>query len=285
MMTVMVQDPATPGATPNSSMAQLVESIGHKHFGPALAYFLHDLCGADHFAAFRLGQDELREVAACCFEPERTARDRVESYVKQGWWRRDPAMTEAQRCVSGPAPSSIIHVDFSDDGYNDLRPRVYPHVRDRILLCGRSASGAIGLSVLRSDPHTPFAGEAIAKLSQCGDLLVAVLGKHADVCQSRPNVARALTELPDIESCIVTTSNLPRREAEVCARILYGLSSVGIALDLSVSEETVKTYRKRAYQRLAIGSERELLTWYLTRWSGWIGQRFEATASPSPALH
>jgi DNA-binding CsgD family transcriptional regulator len=75
---------------------------------------------------------------------------------------------------------------------------------------------------------------------------------------------------------------LPRREAEVCARILYGMSSVGIALDLSVSEETVKTYRKRAYQRLNIGSERELLTWYLARWSRWRGHRFELAA---PAAH
>lgn len=288
MMTVMVQDPATPGSTANSSMAQLVDSIGHEHFAPALAGFLHQLCGADHFAAFRLGQDELREVAACCFEPERTARDRVESYVKQGWWKRDPAMTEAQRCVQSPAPSSIIHVDFSDASYGDLRPRVYPHVRDRILLCGRSAGGAIGLSVLRSDPHSPFGEDCIAKLSQCGDLLVAMLGKHADIRQSRPNVARALTELPDIESCILATSNLPRREAEVCARILYGLSSVGIALDLSVSEETVKTYRKRAYQRLTIGSERELLTWYLARWGQWAERRFLAAAVPMPestALH
>ena len=43
-------------------------------------------------------------------------------------------------------------------------------------------------------------------------------------------VFTALTGLPDIESCIVATSDLPRREAEVCSRILYGLSSVGIAL-------------------------------------------------------
>ena len=112
---------------------------------------------------------------------------------------------------------------------------------------------------------------------------MAVLGKHADIRQTRPNVAQALTALDEIESCIVATSALPRREAEVSSRILYGMSSVGIALDLSVSEETVKTYRKRAYQRLAIGSERELLTWYLARWSRWRGHRFELASSG--ALH
>lgn len=282
MMTLMVQDQPDAGRSPEIALARLVDGLGNDRFGPALASYLHGLCGADHFAAFRLGHDELREVAACCVQPERTARDRVESYVKQGLWKHDPAMTEAQRCVEGAA-AAIIHVDFSDHGYDDLRPRVYPHVRDRILLCGRGANGAFGLSVLRADSHSPFAHEAIEKLGQAAELLVAMLAKHADVCQSRPNVAQALTSLPEIESCIVATSPLPRREAEVCARILYGLSSVGIALDLTVSEETVKTYRKRAYQRLVIGSERELLTWYLARWSRWSAERFQAAAST--ALH
>jgi DNA-binding CsgD family transcriptional regulator len=262
----------------DAALARLVDAVGEERFGPALANFLHALCGADHFAAFRMGSNELREVAACCVDPERTARDRVESYVKQGWWKRDPAMTEAHRCLSSPSPS-IIHVDFSDDGYADMRPSVYPHVRDRLLLCGHGANQDFGLSILRADPHAPFAGDAIESVARSAELLMAMLAKHSDLCQQRPNVAQALTALKEIESCIVATSDLPRREAEVSARILYGLSSVGIALDLSVSEETVKTYRKRAYQRLAIGSERELLTWYLARWSRWRGHRFEVAAS------
>lgn len=257
-----------------AALATLVDAVGEDRFGPSLALFLNELCGADHFAAFRLGGGNLREVAACCVEPERTARDRVEIYINQGWWKRDPAMTEAQRCL-GAMRSSIIHVDFSDDGYTAMRPSVFPHVRDRLLLCGHGRHADFGLSILRADPHAPFAGEAIEKVSLSAELLMAVLDKHADLRQTRPNVAKALTELDEIESCIVATSAMPRREAEVSSRILYGMSSVGIALDLSVSEETVKTYRKRAYQRLAIGSERELLTWYLARWSRWRGHRFE----------
>jgi len=266
----------------DAALATLVDAIGEDRFGPALARFLNELCGADHFAAFRFGKDQLREVAACCVEPERTARDRVESYVNQGWWKRDPAMTEAQRCLGAVRPS-VIHVDFSDDRYAAMRPSVYQHVRDRLLLCGHGPNADFGLSILRADPHAPFAGEAIEKVAHSAELLMSVLGKHVDIHQTRPNVAQALTALEEIESCIVATSALPRREAEVSARILYGLSSVGIALDLSVSEETVKTYRKRAYQRLAIGSERELLTWYLARWSRWRGHRFELASSG--ALH
>ena len=265
-----------------TALALLVNTIGEDRFGPALARFLNELCGADHFAAFLLGRGELRVVAACCVEPERTAHDRVDTYVNQGWWKHDPAMTEAQRCLA-TLRSSVIHVDFSDNGYAAMRPSVYPHVRDRLLLCGHGRNSDFGLSIVRADPHAPFAREAIEKVALSAELLMSLLDKHADIRQTRPNVAQALTQLDEIENCIVATSVLPRREAEVTSRILYGMSSVGIALDLSVSEETVKTYRKRAYQRLGIGSERELLTWYLERWSLWRGHRFELIRSG--ALH
>src|SRR5256885_553065 len=135
-MTIMtVRANAQRTSPPDTALASLVDAVGEDRFGPALARFLNELCGADHFAAFRFGKDELREVAACCVEPERTARDRVESYVHQGWWKRDPAMTEAQRCLGAVRPS-IIHVDFSDDGYAAGRSRVFPAVRAHLVLCG-----------------------------------------------------------------------------------------------------------------------------------------------------
>ena len=67
--------------------------------------------------------------------------------------------------------------------------------------------------------------------------------------------------------------------------MLYGLSTVGIALDLEIGEESVKTYRKRAYQRLRIGTERELLTWYLALWSTWRGRVFAPGVPSQAALH
>jgi DNA-binding CsgD family transcriptional regulator len=53
---------------------------------------------------------------------------------------------------------------------------------------------------------------------------------------------------------------------EVCARIIYGLYAKGIALDLDIGEETVATHRKRAYQKLLIATQRELLLWYIEQW-------------------
>lgn len=260
-------------------LAPVVESLGTEHLGATLGAYLYSLCGADHFAAFRIDNGALSEVVASSRDPARAARRQITDYVERGWWRRDPVMTEAQRCVLKPAPS-IIHVDFSAHDYAEMRAHVYPRVRDRLLLCGHRHDAAYGLSVLVSDAHAPFAADAIDQLGNAAELLVSLLAKHQQMARARPNVAQSLATLEEIEKCILAMSELPRRESEVCARVLYGMSTVGISLDLGISEETVKTYRKRAYQRLSIGCERELLTWYLALWSRWRGERLDALPRP-----
>ena len=57
--------------------------------------------------------------------------------------------------------------------------------------------------------------------------------------------------------------SLTPRETEVCARILRGMSTPGIAIDLTLQEDSVATYRKRAYRRLTIGTRFELIQRFL----------------------
>ncbi|QRR34009.1 helix-turn-helix transcriptional regulator [Hydrogenophaga sp. YM1] len=247
------------------ALARLVGAIGTDSLGPALAAYLHNLCGADHFAAFHIDAAELTEVAACCVEPAHTNRHIVDRYIGQGGWRLDPAMAAAQRNMEAPRPL-LIQSDLAHSDYAPLRANMYPDISDRLLLCGSVGGSRFGLSVLREQAHGSFGSGAITMLADNAELLVALLGQHKRLGQP-VDAGAALRSLPEIECCVAADATLPRREAEVCARILYGLSSAGIAIDLEVSEETVKTYRKRAYQRLHIGSERELLNWYLSLWS------------------
>jgi DNA-binding CsgD family transcriptional regulator len=105
------------------------------------------------------------------------------------------------------------------------------------------------------------------------ETLVSVVSKHVSLVENANNFSLALTSLKEIEATLEASNvKLPRREAEVCARILYGISSAGIALDLEIGEETVATYRKRTYQRLGIATQRELLLWYIREWGATHGQ-------------
>jgi DNA-binding CsgD family transcriptional regulator len=56
---------------------------------------------------------------------------------------------------------------------------------------------------------------------------------------------------------------LTERELQVTSRILFGISALGIAAEFTLAEETIATYRKRAYERLHIGGRYELIQLYL----------------------
>jgi DNA-binding CsgD family transcriptional regulator len=129
--------------------------------------------------------------------------------------------------------------------------------------------GAIGIALDARLQATPSA-EMSHRLAITAKALSAVVRKHLEIARGFCRVTQPLGNLADIEQCLSDCTRLPPREVQVCARILFGVSSPGIAIDLDLRETTVKTYRKRAYQRLAIGSERELLTWYLRSWVQWL---------------
>ncbi|MCV0404931.1 MAG: LuxR C-terminal-related transcriptional regulator [Rhizobiaceae bacterium] len=238
-------------------LPEIVAAIGGENFAEQLLSCFNNLIGADHCSVFRLKDFELLEVASASLRGAgQILRSDLTSYE-----------VKRQLSMSGPA----IRVDVSsvhtvDPGRVDEKaaPR-----RQRVMVCARRPEASYCLRVIRSAHRPALEEEEIESLRKVAGVLVSVVSKHLDLTMQRPNLTPALCSLDEIERCVQSTTDLSRREGEVCARILYGLSSCGIALDLGIGKESVMTYRKRAYQRLGIGSQRELLMWYLTRWSAW----------------
>lgn len=249
----------------------LIMSIGEKQFGIQLLGLLHASCGAEHASVFKLTANDLIEVTAASLDGSDTAHRQVSVYLEEGLWRRDPTLAEAQNLLTNTSAAFVrMHVDNLSD--HALRDVVYgeTRIKDRLLICSRWGEDIVGLSVLRSSEAGPFSREDIEGVRSIANTIFALLAKHISLTWHGPNVSVALTSLDEIEACITRcASPMPRREAEVCSRIIYGMSTVGIALELHIGEETVMTYRKRAYQRLGIATQRELLLWYLELWSKW----------------
>lgn len=267
-MSPVAQNPVR-SPTDRANVFDLIEGIGTDKFGFRMANLLHHVCGADHCAVFRLEGEKVTPLVLCSLDVPHPAAIVVERYVREGLWRKDPAMSMARSRVGGSP--GVAHVDLDDKSYLDLRTQVWPRVRDRVVLCGRRGDIDIGLSVVRTRESSKFQPEEIERLGSLADTLLECLTKHVSVLAHAPDFSIAFTDLSEIESCLVARTKMPRREIEVCARILYGLTSLGIALDLGAGEESIKTYRKRAYRRLQLGSERELILWYLQQWSAWRG--------------
>ncbi|WP_293370389.1 helix-turn-helix transcriptional regulator [Nevskia sp.] len=280
------RDPVMKAELHPSELPDVIDAIGTPRLATQLLSFLHHKCRADHCAVFRLGHDELMELAAASWDGSDTAHKQTALYVNGQHWRRDPAMVRAQGLIE-TEHAGIIRVDVKQLPDHGLRELVYrrKQVRERLLICGRRAEDGYCLSIVRTDEQETFSAAELAELSALADTLVAIISKHASIAgSSAPLLPLASVAL--IESCIASSPEpLPRREAEVCARFLYGMSSAGISVDLGIGAETVTTYRKRAYQRLGLSTRRELLVWYLTLWSSFdshAGAKRSARADLTP---
>jgi DNA-binding CsgD family transcriptional regulator len=74
------------------------------------------------------------------------------------------------------------------------------------------------------------------------------------------NRAQLLAHLRDV--LLNEPQHLSPREAEVCAGIILGYTTLGISLNFGISLNTVATHRKRAYRKLGICSQNELFSRY-----------------------
>ena len=250
-------------------LAKLVDAIGDPDFGNQLLAFFHGLCGAEHCTVFNLDSDAPRGIATAGLYGAEVANRQIALYLQNQRWQRDPMIAQARKQLE-VQPTSMVQTAVRELPNADFRDIMYggTTVRDRLLLCGRSTSGMVSLSVLRTANSGDFSNDDIFQVHEAREVLMSIVNKHVGLMRQVPDLSRALTSLDQIEACLAgNMMPLSRRETEVCARILQGVSSLGIALDLGISEETVMTYRKRAYQRLGIGSQRELLLWYLELWS------------------
>lgn len=242
---------------------KIIDAVGTERFLPDLLQAINPVCGADHCSIFRLTDDQVRELGCASLDGSLTAQRNVDRYMNQNIWRTDPAMAEGRRISSNMDSQFVIHADLK--GFPDeVRSNIYGRMSDRLMVFGSRQRAGYCLSLVRSDRNGRFGDNAINHLQKISSTLQSLIAKHAEVLARQP--ARSLTSLEEIEINMLDDGRLSNREAQVCARVLYGISSTGIALDLKIGEETVKTYRSRAYQRLGIGSPRELLIWYLAIW-------------------
>lgn len=230
-------------------LSDLVDTIGLLDFGNQLLAFFDRLVGADHCAIYQMQHYEFMQVASISAPGASPIPETcLSTYdIKRRLRQLGPTDTRVEACFV----SELHEVSF----HPSARPQAI------VLMGGRQES----LFCVRTvkTRKVEVSESELARVREVADLLISFIGRHQDIVLAKPNAFSALTSLETIEARILSTKRLSRREAEVCARILYGCSSCEIASALGVGKESVMTYRKRAYQHLNIGSQRELLLWYL----------------------
>ncbi|WP_157139118.1 helix-turn-helix transcriptional regulator [Cupriavidus metallidurans] len=258
-------------ADDTSFMADAVGAIGTETFGSQLDVLVDHYCRIDFCACYRIASDRVDVVAMS--DPNRfESATRIDTYANGKLWETDPALHQA---FVGLESNSLSYARLrrTDIADHRLRDVVYTHLVDRLLVCYKNKAATYAISLLRWRSSAPFLYGDIESLLSRSPVIMALVDRHfvSSVKHGRPADAFASRELA--EQCLRAVSGMPARECEVCARVIFGFSLPAIASDLGISVDTVKSYVKRAYQRIEIGSQRELVVAYLEYWEGWARSR------------
>jgi DNA-binding CsgD family transcriptional regulator len=260
-----------------NDFSPIIDSIGDRSFAQNVLSLAHQICGASVSSVFRVRCGSSLPIASmspASLDGSDVAHSLACRYIQGRAWLKDPAFKQASH-RAGDGHASLLRTDMARSVEAAFCDTVYGEgvIADRLLIYCKTDDDLIGIGLLRTARAGPFSEEDIRRVEEILHPLLAASRRHLKLTGSGTDVSAALTRLVDIERCIAHAPvGFPRREAQVCARVIYGVSTVGIALELDIAEETVLTYRKRIYARLEISTQRELLLWYLRTWSLW-GER------------
>jgi len=170
---------------------------------------------------------------------------------RSGLYRRDRTFAEAKDVLDGSG-QALMHW-HAHEMPAPQRAQIYTRhrLRERVSLIHADAQGLLAVNVYRHEAHPRFNDGEVDLLRALGLPLLACVRRHLQ------DVAACAKAAPADESGSVL-DGLPRREREVCERLLRGWTHEGVAADLCLSPATVKTYRDRAFERLGIHHRNEL---------------------------
>lgn len=241
-------------------ISHVVQAIGTKHFDQELASLLRTNSGVERYFTATFAGKQPKCISAV--HPAITLAN-IRALLEKRRWHLDPLIEQAREAVNREEPV-IIQFDATALPVGQLR-NFYRRIGiiERLAIWSLRGGLRIGIEVAASRQQGRFSTDEVAWLQMSASTLLSTLRKHVEIA-NRDARQISLKSLGAIEEIIPEcTDILPRREAQVCARILYGLSTAGIAIDVGIGEETAATYRKRAFRRLGISTPRELLLWYL----------------------
>lgn len=231
-----------------------VDTVGRQKFPATLFKLAHEATACKHLTAFSFDDDHAPRVVMA----ENVGNDDVafavaRKYVSR-YWRLDPAnrvsviARTSEKCWSVTSSAGdIVDSVYRTYCYN----AVGLHHR---LSISQHRDGRTYRLNFYLDRSRTFCSETAHGILDAADLLMALIRRHDAQGASEPKTADDLAQ-----HLRRLAPALSARELDVAVGIARGLSSQMIAQELGISVNTVLTYRKRAYARLSISTQNELM--------------------------
>lgn len=251
-------------APQSRSLATIVSALGTDAFEQETLGYLHALTGTEHYCVYRLREGRPQFLGGASIRGRHAMSGRMD---EKRWPERSYIeLHQAAAAMNRSGSALMLHDDIETLTDPTLHSALEHHrIVDRVMVCGRAVDDLYALTVMRSHDAGQFDDDELIELGANAEMLVAACAKHAALHWDREKTIANFRSVQAIESNLRDSDwALSKRELQVSARILFGISACGISLDLGLSEETVATYRKRLYARLRIGGRHELMRRYLS---------------------
>ena len=251
--------PSAGAAGPNLDLA--IRQIGGSGFGEQVLVDLFPTLGARHLAIMsKQAGEEPHLITWGSITDAAVGLECWRSY-RAGLYRYDSTWDSVGQHLKGSPSVVCRHVTADDLPASAYRTVVFTDhaLRARLSVYGYAASGEIvACNLYRTNEDGDFREADLRTWDRVGPTLLAASIRHAELSSVSANyggrVQSALTDkLFDL------FPSLSSRETDVCAQVLMGRSYKAIALSMSISPATVKTYRERAFQRIGVESREALL--------------------------
>lgn len=243
-------------ATLFEALPSVITSIGYPEFSSKLFGAIQTVAGAEYITVFLSD----RQSRAKLLVAENTGkpgecRKSATLYLER-YWNFDPANTANTRDRDNPR-IWYLHIKAKELRSNEYRSACYHALglAERFSLIQNRGEETMRVNLYY---HPRLEGTRICfeQVIEYAPMLMATIWRHYDCVVSLDRTHTFDTFKSRLES---VAPSLPRRELEVCTLISAGLTSEGIAIELGIGVNTVLTYRKRAYARLGISSQNELM--------------------------
>lgn len=244
-----------------AALACLISAVGSDHIDIALADGLNRLARTDRVYAFvraRHRRLENGEVYAAWTRSGDT--DEMSQAYTAHYRKRDP-INEIVRRASSRSSFALLRLtrdEVPDSSYRRVcfdEPAVY----ERMTFLVRGGEDWRCISLSRTNQSGAFRHDELERMATFVRIALPLLARHRELREAcSPAVSDAFS-VDELEARLGRRCpGLTRREREVCARTIVGMTAEAISIDLNIGRWSVQTYRQRAYKRLNICSAYQL---------------------------
>ncbi len=240
-------------------LSALIASVPRKTFGKEVLDFISQSALIENFGAFYFSDLAHPKPVLSVWS------GRISDY----WFQRnakailnDPTIQNSLVAMMQSAPSDGVVIErWHPDGTDPRRPIFErTNILERIGVYSRNGKSGFLSFYLRGTAAGWISGDEFRLLRESLPVVHGLIGLRHSIVGSENFQFTARASASSLkERGIAGFGQLSKREADVCDAAISGITVAGTAIELSVSETTVRTLRQRAYRKLGVRTANALM--------------------------